>query len=131
MRGWIAAGLSLALLAAGCAEPSYPTTTPGAAPAAPPPTSPPAAQAPLPILPPMPDAMPAPRRATPIASDSCGAAQMQGMVGHLRTLIPVPVDPNRQRVACTTCPKAQDEDPARLNFLFDAGTGVIKEVRCG
>jgi hypothetical protein len=46
-------------------------------------------------------------------------------------MIPVPIDPNRQRVACTTCPVAEDADPTRLNFLFDAGTGVIREVRCG
>jgi hypothetical protein len=56
---------------------------------------------------------------------------MQGLVGRPRSMIPVPVDPGRQRVACTTCPAAEDADPARLNFLFDADTGVIRQVRCG
>jgi hypothetical protein len=56
---------------------------------------------------------------------------MQGLVGRPRSMIPVPVDPSRQRVACTTCPAAEDADPGRLNFLFDADTGVIRQVRCG
>jgi hypothetical protein len=34
-------------------------------------------------------------------------------------------------VACTTCPAAEDADPSRLNFLFDAETGRIKQIRCG
>jgi hypothetical protein len=39
--------------------------------------------------------------------------------------------PALQRVACTTCPITMDYNPRRLNFFFDAETGVIKEVRCG
>jgi hypothetical protein len=66
-----------------------------------------------------------------IASDSCGAVQMQSLVGRPRSLIPVPLDPNRQRVACTTCPAADDTDPTRLNFLFDPKTGLIRQIRCG
>ncbi|WP_293371047.1 peptidase inhibitor I78 [Phenylobacterium sp.] len=131
MRAW--AGLSLAVLLGACADaPSYPTTQ-----AAPAPT--PAEAAPAPVAsPPTPAA---PRLATPIphppatsavaGPDACGAAQMQGLVGRPRTMVPVPLDPSRQRVACTTCPVAEDADPARLNFLFDADTGVIRQVRCG
>ena len=63
--------------------------------------------------------------------DQCGAAELQDMVGKLRTEIPVPIDPTRQRVACTTCPVTMDFSPQRLNFFFDAATGIIKEVRCG
>jgi hypothetical protein len=127
VRAWT--GLGLALLLAACADgPSYPTTqtAPAAAPA----------PEPAPAI-----ASPAPTLATPIPGpraisgtsgpDACGAAQMQGLVGRPRSMIPVPVDPNRQRVACTTCPAAQDTDPARLNFLFDADSGVIRQVRCG
>jgi hypothetical protein len=65
------------------------------------------------------------------ASDRCGAAEAQALVGKLRTEIPIPVDPAKQRVACTTCPVTMDFSPERLNFFFDAATGVIKEVRCG
>jgi hypothetical protein len=52
-------------------------------------------------------------------------------VGRPRTEIPVPLDPRRQRVTCTSCPGADDVDPSRLNFLFDAGTGRIRQIRCG
>ncbi|MDB5477276.1 MAG: hypothetical protein JWP49_2787 [Phenylobacterium sp.] len=67
----------------------------------------------------------------PASKDACGAAELQGLVGHPRTDIPVPVDPNRQRVACTTCPVTQDYRPDRLNFFFDALSGRIREIKCG
>ncbi|HVI30891.1 peptidase inhibitor I78 [Phenylobacterium sp.] len=96
-----------ALLAAGCAAP------PAEAP-------PPPAAAP-------PRAAPAP----PPPRDRCGAAELQHLVGRPRSEIPVPVRPERQRVACTTCPVTQDFSPERLNFFFDAQTGIIREIRCG
>ncbi|MFD1189410.1 peptidase inhibitor I78, partial [Phenylobacterium conjunctum] len=75
---------------------------------------------------------PAPRPAPPIRpADACGAAEAQTYVGRLRTEIPVPVLPALQRVACTTCPVTLDFNPRRLNFFYDAETGIIKEVRCG
>jgi hypothetical protein len=43
----------------------------------------------------------------------------------------VPNDPSRRRVACTTCPVTMDFREDRVNILFDADTGVIKEVKCG
>jgi hypothetical protein len=63
--------------------------------------------------------------------DRCGAAQAQAFVGKPRSEVPIPIDPAKQRVACTTCPVTMDFSPERLNFFFDAATGVIKEVRCG
>lgn len=89
---------------------------------APPPAAPPstAPSAPAP-------AIPAPQ---PVA-DSCGARDLQSLVGRPRTEIPVPVRPELQRVACTTCAMTMDFNPNRLNFLFDARTGRITEVRCG
>lgn len=113
----------LALLAAGCA----PT-------AIPPPGSPPGrAETPAQNLPPSPP--PAPRSSIPrpqvSVKDQCGAAELQGLIGHSRAEIPVPVDPSRQRVACTTCPVTLDFNPDRLNFFFDADTGLIREIRCG
>ena len=68
---------------------------------------------------------------SPASRDQCGAADLQNLVGKLRTEIPVPIDPTKQRVACVTCPVTLDFSPQRLNFFFDAATGVIKEVRCG
>jgi hypothetical protein len=57
--------------------------------------------------------------------------QARALIGRPRTLIPVPLDPRRQRVACTTCPITEDFDPSRLNFFFDAQSGLIRQVRCG
>lgn len=74
---------------------------------------------------------PPPASPIPTPKDACGAADLQRLVGHARTEIPVPVDPNRQRVACTTCPVTQDYRPERLNFFFDAQTGLIREIKCG
>ncbi|HEY8617819.1 peptidase inhibitor I78 [Phenylobacterium sp.] len=68
--------------------------------------------------------------ATP-ARDRCGAAELQKLVGRPRSEIPVPVHPERQRVACTTCPVTEDLRADRLNFFFDAHTGLIREIRCG
>jgi hypothetical protein len=79
---------------------------------------------------------PEPARRPPVtypmpSNDQCGAAEHQRYVGRLRTEIPVPVNPSQQRVACMTCPMTMDFNPRRLNFLFDAGTGIVREVKCG
>jgi peptidase inhibitor I78 family protein len=119
-----AAGLVLALGLAACSStPSYPTTPP----AAPTPSAPPPVAA-APKAPPQRSPIPGAQASN---EDQCGAAAMQGLVGRPRTQIPVPVDPNRQRVACMTCPVTLDYNPGRLNFFFDADTGVIKKISCG
>lgn len=87
----------------------------------------PAPTRPEPNLPPPPRMSPAPSA----QNDQCGAREAQVYVGRPRTEIPVPVQPGLQRVACTTCPVTHDFAPRRLNFFFDAETGVVKEVRCG
>ncbi len=79
---------------------------------------------------------PAPPERPPVAAppppaDTCGASAVQHLVGRPRTEIPVPVRPDMQRVACTTCPVTLDYNANRLNFFFDAETGIIKEIRCG
>ncbi|MFT4936131.1 MAG: hypothetical protein ACI9LT_002843 [Pseudoalteromonas distincta] len=85
-----------------------------------------------PSTPPPPVERPAPSRPDPAPpADQCGAAQAQRLVGRNRSEIPVPVNPGLQRVACTTCPVTMDFHPRRLNFFYDAETGIIKEVRCG
>lgn len=109
-RSILAAVVLLGLTA--CA--SDPAPAPQPPPAAPPPTSTPA---------------PAPRPRP--ATDMCGAYEVQDLVGRPRSEVPVPVLPALQRVACTTCPVTMDYNPKRLNFLYDAETGIIKEVKCG
>lgn len=86
---------------------------------------------PAPAPPPVAVAPPPISRPPPEPADTCGARAMQGYVGRPRTTIPVPIRPDLQRVACTTCPVTMDFNPNRLNFFFDAATGIIREVRCG
>lgn len=74
---------------------------------------------------------PPPPAAPPPPSDLCRAREHQHLVGRPRSEIPVPVNPSEQRVACTTCPMTMDFNPRRLNFLFDAKTGIVREVKCG
>jgi len=86
---------------------------------APPPAPPPAVAAPV-----------APTSPPPVA-DACNAGGHQRFVGRPRSEVPVPAKPELQRVACNTCPVTMDHRPDRLNFFFDAATGIITEVRCG
>jgi hypothetical protein len=115
------AALFALLLLASCASPE---PTPPKAPAPPPPPETPTV---APVQTQATPLQPPPRRAT----DSCGAYELQGLVGKQRSDIPVPVDPSRRRVACTTCPVTQDFREDRLNIFFDADTGVVKSVTCG
>jgi hypothetical protein len=113
MKRWMAAAAMLTLAA--CAselDTAPPTPQPG--PAAAPATKPP------PVSP----------RPRP-SDDMCGAYEAQDLVGRPRSEIPVPVLPALQRVACTTCPVTMDFNPKRLNFFYDATSGLIKEVKCG
>jgi hypothetical protein len=108
---------TLVVVLGACTEPSAPApAAPPIAAAAPTPAPPPPAPAPV---------------APPAPKDACGAADLQYLIGRPRTEIPVPVDPGRRRVACTTCPMTQDYSPTRQTILYDAGTGLIKEVKCG
>lgn len=87
-----------------------------------------------PPAPPPPAPPPLSRPATPPPSesaDACGANEAQRFVGRPRSEIPVPVLPNLQRVACTTCPVTMDFNARRLNFFYDAQTGIVKKVSCG
>lgn len=68
----------------------------------------------------------------PVAeADKCGAREAQAYVGRPRSEIPVPVQPALQRVVCTTCPMTMDFNERRLNFVYDAETGIIRQVKCG
>jgi len=109
MTRWMVLAGALALTA--CSTPQE----------APPPQPPPASRPAPPPTTPEPDS----------ADDACNAKAHRHLVGRPRSEIPVPVKPNLQRVACTTCPVTMDYNPNRLNFFFDAATGIIKDVRCG
>jgi hypothetical protein len=102
----LAAALVLVLSACASEPPSRP----------PPPRSEPPSESPTPL---------------PQARDQCGAAEWRHLIGRPRSEVPVPVMPALQRVACTTCPVTLDFNPRRLNFFYEAETGLIKEVKCG
>jgi hypothetical protein len=114
-RGLKIAALGALLLVGSCASPQK---TPVAPPPAPP------KPAPLSVA-------PAPLAIAPPPKDACGAGALQYLVGRSRTDIPVPVDPSRRRVACTTCPITQDFVTWRQTILYDAHTGLVTSVRCG
>ena len=64
-------------------------------------------------------------------ADTCGAGQLQYLVGRPKTEIPVPVNPRNRRVTCTSCPVTMDFSPQRLNIFFDQASGIVREVKCG
>jgi hypothetical protein len=74
-------------------------------------------------------APPPPRQ--PVNTDPCGARALQYLVGRPRTDIPVPLHPGLRQVVCTTCPRAETYSPMRQTILFDADSGVVREIRCG
>lgn len=64
-------------------------------------------------------------------TDLCKAGALQYLVGRPRSEIPVPVEVVNRRVVCTTCPVTMDYSPYRLNIFYNAGTGLVEQVRCG
>ncbi len=103
--------LALGVISASCA----PTPPPEVPQATPPAAQPPVQPAPEPVA----------------APDACGAAPLQYLVGRPKSQIPVPVDPSKRRVTCSTCPVTLDYREDRLNIVFDADTGTVLEVKCG
>ncbi len=118
----IALGFLAAVALAGCADKVLPVDSAGRTTALP--TGPAAttAQTPQP-----PEATASP----PGPNDQCGAAELGYLVGKSRTEIPVPIDPSKRRVVCTTCPMTQDFRPDRQTITYDAGTGLVVGVKCG
>jgi len=114
LRRW---GTAAVLLAGACAAP----------PAAPPPAAPPP---PAPVITPPPPQRPA-EAAPPRPTDSCGASDLQYLIGRPRTEIPIPLAPNRRRVVCSTCPVTQDFLPYRQTITYDSSTGLVTSIRCG
>jgi hypothetical protein len=126
MRRLIGAGLLIAVVA-GCAPQAQRTPPRTGQPAAvvPPPSR---YATPVPYVTQKPSTQPKPPET---AADACGAAAHAYLVGKNRSEIPIPVDPSKRRVACSTCPVTEEHQPTRLNIFYDADSGKVTEVRCG
>lgn len=74
---------------------------------------------------------PPPRAVAGPRPDQCGAASLQYLVGKQKTEIPVPNDPSRRRVVCTTCPMTRDYRPDRQTILYDEASKQVTSVTCG
>ena len=129
MRARLGLTCAVVLVAAGCASRSTPAAKPAVAAAVTAPVEPQVALntagSGLISLPPAPISVPA----LP-PPDSCGAYELFYLVGKPRTEIPVPVDPTRRRVICTTCPRDSDVRPDRLTIEYDAVTGKVTKLQC-
>jgi hypothetical protein len=77
-----------------------------------------------------PDALPAAPMPLAALSDTCGAFGLQYLVGKPKAEIPVPVNPGKRQVTCTSCARAPGDDPARTTILFDQGSGLVTQVIC-
>jgi hypothetical protein len=110
-KAWIAAAF---IVVGACGEPAKPPPPAVVAPASPP--APPHAAAPRP---------------PPASKDSCGADALQYLVGKPRTDIPVPVNPGRRRVVCSTCAMTMDYQSTRQTIIFDSKTDLVSSVKCG
>lgn len=125
MRTRVVAALLAASALAGCK--SYlPVDADGARTALPPGQA--AARLPAAYAPPPSQAAPSYSAAKP---DRCGASDLAYLVGKPRTEIPVPTDPGRRQVVCTTCPRAPDVRTNRQTIVYDQGTGKVTGVTCG
>lgn len=105
----------LAAIVAGCSADGGQPHKPAHTPPPPPISLPPPPPISLPPLPP---------------PDQCGAYELQGLVGKPRTEIPVPLNPARRRVVCSTCPKTMEFSPYRLTIEYDARTNLVTKVAC-
>lgn len=72
--------------------------------------------------------------APPVTSargDICGAASLQYLIGKPKAEAPVPIDPSRRRVYCSTCMITMDYRADRLDIVFDQTSGLVTAVKCG
>jgi hypothetical protein len=64
------------------------------------------------------------------ASDACGAAQHQSLIGRDGASIQQSELPPVARVVCHNCPVTMDHRPDRLNVLLGPD-GKVESLRCG
>lgn len=67
----------------------------------------------------------------PVDTDKCEAKSLQYLIGKPRYEIPVPLEPSRRRVLCSTCAATMDYRADRQTIIFDTETGIIKSITCG
>jgi hypothetical protein len=120
-KGGLRAVAGLALALAACSTPGQ---RPTATVTAPPPRA---------TLTPPPAARPRPNIESRASSsrDSCGASDLQYLIGKPHTEIPVPVYPDRRRVLCSTCEITPGYVAWRQTIIFDSRTGRVTSVKCG
>ncbi len=123
--------LAVSLLALGVATLAGCSSAPqDISPAPAPAPHPPVMQTPVPSNP-APAQTPAAPQFKPVSSDQCGADALQYLVGKPRTDIPVPLDPGKRRVVCSSCVITMDYSADRQTIVFDTDTGLIQSVKCG
>ncbi len=79
--------------------------------------------------PPLADALSGPPVA--IGPDQCLAPSYQSWVGRDRSTLPPRPEGEIWRMVCSTCAVTMDYVPYRLNIVYDAGTNIITQMKCG
>lgn len=62
---------------------------------------------------------------------ACKVSDYQSYVGRNRSTIPTAPAGQTFRVLCTTCAATMDYRENRVNFVYDAATDIVREVKCG
>ena len=65
------------------------------------------------------------------AFKACKVEDYQAYVGRNRSTVPSAPEGQTFRVLCTTCAATMDYRENRVNFVYDEGSGVIQQVKCG
>ncbi|NBB63709.1 hemolysin [Pseudomonas sp. ODNR1LW] len=61
----------------------------------------------------------------------CKVEDYQAYVGRNRSTLPNAPEGQSFRLLCTTCAATMDYRENRVNFVYDAASGVIQQVKCG
>ncbi|HYF21905.1 MAG TPA: hemolysin [Caulobacteraceae bacterium] len=67
----------------------------------------------------------------PDEANQCRASDYRWLVGRNRSEIPQTPKGAVWRVYCSDCAVTMDYNPERLNIVYDTGSGVVREVKCG